>query len=418
MRAVVGQDSTGELSWPLVDRRQSRIEPPSGVERRQGIDRDHVDKLSSANQVLLTLQKIAITLPSSFDLEKVLDQGVSQVQDLIGSDIVTVLLVGSEARQFSIVRGRGSAKKVTFEIDRIPRHIRQAFSVNKTVSANLSDQARGFAAEAKIGAYCALRSRGIVVGLVAAEWRSAQAVEQESQVLTGIADALGVAIDNAKLFKDIRRQSASEERLRIARDLHDRTGSTLAYIGMEVERLIRGTQDRSMLSDLTNIREHVSKTIAEVREMLYDIRSGSEGEKSLSDTLTEFVDRIMSRSPIKVQCNFSVPTHINTFLSNELWEMLKESLLNAERHSRCSEILIQSDIESSYWVITVTDNGVGIPKTHERDDSFGITGLFERAENIGASVELSSPLEHYDFGTEVQIRIPMELLLNDEHEVS
>ena len=418
MRAVVGQDSTGELSWPLVDRRQSRNDPPSGIERRQRVDQDHIEKLSSANQVLLALQKIAITLPSSFDLEKVLDQGVSQVQDLVGADIVTILLADADSSQFNIVRGRGSAKHVAVKIEQIPAHIIQAVSVNRTVTAELSKDSPGFAIEATTGAYCALRSRGIIVGLVAAEWRIARNVVQETQILTGIADALGVAIDNASIFKDIRRQSASDERLRIARDLHDRTGSTLAFIGMEVDRLIRGTQDQSLLSELTNVREHVSTTITEIREMLYDLRSGQDGRKSLSETVKDFAERIMSRSPINVIYEFSFPTIANSYLSHEMWEMIKESLLNAERHSRCTEILIRTIPDVREWVVAISDNGVGIPENRNRDDSYGITGLFERAENTGASVEITSPLAHRDFGTEVRISIPFAHLQNDDREVS
>lgn len=414
----MGQDSTGELSWPLVDRRQSRNDPPSGVERRQGVDQDHIDKLSSANQVLLALQKIAITLPSSFDLEKVLDQGVSQVHDLIVADIVTILLADEKSKQFNIVRGRGSAKKVAVKIEQIPPHIVQALSVNRTVTTELSENIQGFAVEAKTGAYCALRSRGIIVGLVAAEWRTNRNVVQETQILTGIADALGVAIDNASLFKDIRRQSASEERLRIARDLHDRTGSTLAYIGMEIDRLIRSAQDQSLLEELTNVREHVSKTLTEIREMLYDLRSGQDGNKSLSETVRDFTERISSRAPIDVKCDFSFPLIINSFLTNEIWEMIKESLLNAERHSQCTEITIQTISDDVDWVVSISDNGVGIPKNKDRDDSYGITGLFERADNIGALVQISSPIENQDAGTEVRISIPFEYLQNDEREVS
>lgn len=417
MRAVVGQDSTGELSWPLVDRRQSRTDPPTGFERRQGVDQGHIDKLSSANQILLALQKIAITLPSSFDLEKVLDQGVSQVQDLINADIVTILLADTDAANFSIVRGRGSARSLSLKIDQFPKHIYAALSVHRTISVDLSQDQQGFASEAKTGAYCVLRSRGLVVGLIAAEWRSKQNIEQAVQILTGIADALGVAVDNSRLFRDIRRNSANEERLRIARDLHDRTGSTLAFIGIELDRLIRLQQDQTTIDDLGTIRAHISQTITEVREMLFDLRSGHDEQISLADTVENFANRVADRSNINVRREISFPTIADPYRLSEIWEMFKEAILNAEKHSRCSEILIKSSVVGDLWITSVSDNGVGLQATKGRDDSYGITGIIERAESIGATIEISSPFPNTDYGTEILFSIPLSHIQNGDAEV-
>ena len=417
MRAVVGQDSTGELSWPLVDRRQSRTDPPTGFERRQGVDQGHIDKLSSANQILLALQKIAITLPSSFDLEKVLDQGVSQVQDLINADIVTILLADTDAANFSIVRGRGSARSLSLKIDQFPKHIYAALSVHRTISVDLSQDQQGFASEAKTGAYCVLRSRGLVVGLIAAEWRSKQNIEQAVQILTGIADALGVAVDNSRLFRDIRRNSANEERLRIARDLHDRTGSTLAFIGIELDRLIRLQQDQTTIDDLGTIRAHISQTITEVREMLFDLRSGYDEQISLTDTVETFVNRIAERSHINVQREIAFPVINDSHRASEIWEMFKEAILNAEKHSRCSEILIKSSVVGDLWITSVSDNGVGLQATKGREDSYGITGIIERAESIGATIEISSPFPNTDYGTEILFSIPLSHIQNGDAEV-
>ena len=410
MRAVTGQDQTGELSWPLVDRRQNQVQPSTGIERRQLVDRDHLERLSTANQILLSLQKIAITLPSSFDLEKVLDQGVAQVQELIGSDIVTILLTKTDGTAMFIVRGRGSAQQMHLEIDSLPRHIAQALDYNHSVSSDLSPTLRGFADEASIGAYCALRSRGFVVGLIAAEWRQPKDVTQQTQILTGIADALGVAVDNARLFRDIRQQSASEERLRIARDLHDRTGSTLAFIGLELDRLIRNENASEKQIELSEIREQVSRTVGEVREMLYDLRTGQDGHNSLSETVQEFAERISARADIKVECEFSVPFIGDSYLTHEIWEMIKEAILNAERHSQGSQVFVVTSTGDKLWTVSIIDNGIGLNSNNKRQDSYGITGMFERAESIGAEIVIVSPLSDQNYGTEVVISIPIDVL--------
>ena len=411
MRAVSGQDQTGELSWPLVDRRQMRGNPPTGIDRRQLVDSDDLDRLSTANQILLSLQKIAITLPSSFDLEKVLDQGVAQVQELIGADIVTVLLANDDETSLLIVRGRGSAQRFRIESDALPSHIAQALHYNHSVSSELSQTTRGFADEALLGSYCALRSRGFIVGLIAAEWRQRQDITQQTQVLTGISDALGVAVDNARLFRDIRQQSASEERMRIARDLHDRTGSTLAFIGLELDRLIRKESAKDKQAELSDIREHVSKTISEVREMLYNLRTGRDGQNSLSDTVQEFAGRVSARAHVQVTCDFSAPVINDAFMTNEIWEMIKEAILNAERHSQASELVISTSIDDKDWVVAITDNGIGLKSADKRQDAYGMTGMLERAESLGAEISITSPLSEKTYGTRVSITVPIEILV-------
>ena len=410
MRAVSGQDRTGELSWPLVDRRHMRSDPPTGIDRRQVVDGDDLDRLSTANQILLSLQKIAITLPSSFDLEKVLDQGVAQVQELIGADIVTVLLANDDGSSMLIVRGRGSAQRLRIEGDALPRHIAQALHYNHSVSSELSQTTRGFADEALLGSYCALRSRGFIVGLIAAEWRQRQDITQQTQVLTGVADALGVAIDNARLFRDIRQQSASEERMRIARDLHDRTGSTLAFVGLELDRLIRKETAREKQVELTEIREHVSRTISEVREMLYNLRTGRDGQNSLNDTVQEFADRVSARAHVQVTCDFTAPVIDDAFVTNEIWEMIKEAILNAERHSQASELVISTSINEENWKISIADNGIGLKAADKRQDAYGMTGMLERAESLGAEISFMSPLSEKTYGTRVTVTVPIEIL--------
>jgi len=404
---VARQDETGELSWPLVDRRQGRTDPPSGRERRTDIDQDAIDQLSSANQLLLSLQKIAITLPSSLDLETVLDQAVAQVPELVGADIVTILLANKDATRLTIVRGRGSANLLELAVKDLPPHIREALDLNRSIAIRLSQLEKGFAEEASVGAYCALRSRGMVVGLIAAEWRLEQDLKRQTQVLTGVADALGVAVDNAHIFRDIRRQSASDERRRIARDLHDRTGSGLAFVALELDRLQRNENDEQTRVEISTVREQVGLILAEVREMLFDLRVGLNGEVSLYDTIVDLSQRVTSRSRTLVTYELSDLPEVDAYLSNEIWEIIKEAIINAERHSQGTKIRITSVVTDSLWTLSIIDNGIGIQPENKRPDSYGLTGVLERAETIGAKIVIESPLRNKDYGTAVFISLPV-----------
>ena len=418
LRGVARQDETGELSWPLVDRRQGRTDPPSGRERRTDIDQDAIDQLSSANQLLLSLQKIAITLPSSLDLETVLDQAVAQVPELVGADIVTILLANKDATRLTIVRGRGSANLLEIAVKDVPPHIREALDLNRSIAIRLSQLEKGFAEEASVGAYCALRSRGMVVGLIAAEWRVEQDLKRQTQVLTGVADALGVAVDNAHIFRDIRRQSASDERRRIARDLHDRTGSGLAFVALELDRLYRNENDEQTRVEISTIREQVGLILTEVREMLFDLRVGLNGEVSLYDTIVDLSQRVTSRSRTLVTYELSDLPEVDAYLSNEIWEIIKEAIINAERHSQGTKIQITSVVTDSLWTLSVVDNGIGIQPQNKRPDSYGLTGILERAETIGAKLVIESPLRNKDYGTAVFFSLPVSSNGDDNSEIT
>ena len=418
LRGVARQDETGELSWPLVDRRQGRTDPPSGRERRTDIDHDAIDQLSSANQLLLSLQKIAITLPSSLDLETVLDQAVAQVPELVGADIVTILLANKDATRLTIVRGRGSANLLEIAVKDLPPHIREALDLNRSIAIRLSQLEKGFAEEASVGAYCALRSRGMVVGLIAAEWRTEQDLKRQTQVLTGVADALGVAVDNAHIFRDIRRQSASDERRRIARDLHDRTGSGLAFVALELDRLYRNENDEQTRVEISTIREQVGLILTEVREMLFDLRVGLNGEVSLYDTIVDLSQRVTSRSRTLVTYELSDLPEVDAYLSNEIWEIIKEAIINAERHSQGTKIQITSVVTDSLWTLSIIDNGIGIQPENKRPDSYGLTGVLERAETIGAKLVIESPLRNKDYGTAVFISLPVSSNDVDNSEIT
>ena len=418
LRGVARQDETGELSWPLVDRRQGRTDPPSGRERRTDIDQDAIDQLSSANQLLLSLQKIAITLPSSLDLETVLDQAVAQVPELVGADIVTILLANKDATRLTIVRGRGSANLLELAVKDLPPHIREALDLNRSIAIRLSQLEKGFAEEASVGAYCALRSRGMVVGLISAEWRVEQDLKRQTQVLTGVADALGVAVDNARIFRDIRRQSASDERRRIARDLHDRTGSGLAFVALELDRLYRNENDEQTRVEISTIREQVGLILTEVREMLFDLRVGLNGEVSLYDTIVDLSQRVTSRSRTLVTYELSDLPELDAYLSNEIWEIIKEAIINAERHSQGTKIQITSVVTDTLWTLSIIDNGIGIQPQNKRSDAYGLTGALERAETIGAKIVIESPLRSKDYGTAVFISLPVSSNDVDNSEIT
>ena len=81
--------------------------------------------------------------------------------------------------------------------------------------------------------------------------------------------ALAVAIDNAQLFQGISTIAADQERTRLARNLHDQLGSSLALVGFELDRALGiARQGGDVETALVHAREQVTDVVAEMRETL------------------------------------------------------------------------------------------------------------------------------------------------------
>src|SRR5690606_16063214 len=102
----------------------------------------------------------------------------------------------------------------------------------------------GLSGKAGSGLYAVLPARGSVIGLLVIEARTPNAYRaRDLELFRGFVEPAALAIDNARWFSRLRTVGADEERTRIARDLHDRIGQSLAYLAFELDRIV-GKDDR------------------------------------------------------------------------------------------------------------------------------------------------------------------------------
>ena len=363
----------------------------TAAERQVALQR--VGRLAEANALLFSLQRVAQTLPASLDLEEVLDSTVSRVRSLIDAPTLTVLLMGDGHDSFDVARAVGHTPPVTIAATELPVPLREALSAPKTIRVDATPApGHCLAAGTGSGIYAAMRARGAVVGLIAVESsQRGRFDEQHAEVLHGLAEPFGIAIDNARLFRRLRLASADEERNRIARDLHDHIGSSLAYLGFELDRSIAASERGELVGPtLRDLREQVTTMVGEVRETLYDLRSDVSPDRDLAGTLAEFVQHLRGRSGLDVslQCEQHVRVNINA--ERELWNIARESLINVERHAQATHVEVEWRSSPTVATLTVRDDGIGMLFGAGRADSYGLRGMRERAAHIGAQLTTES----------------------------
>lgn len=391
LRPVPVQDETGEMSWPLVERRRSvRSEDPSG----------HLAQLSRANELLLSLQKMAVTLSSSLDADEVVQRGVENARRVVSADTVIVALLDQADGTWSVVAGPddviGSAS-----LNRDSPALR-CIESERPVEASTGT----IWAKAAHGVYQSLRARGQTLGFIAGEWADGhRPTVAEREAIVGVADALALALDNARIFARLAERVAHDERSRVARELHDRVSGSLAAIGFELDDLARGV-DEAKRTEIMRVREHVGSTISDIRGLLDDLRADRDGRSLDATSVKELADRMSRRSGVEVAVRHGIDSEnlldrlVSDGSATEIHLMIREALLNVERHARARRVDIDVSTDDEELMVVIRDDGRGFDPDLR---GHGISGMRERAEWIGASLHFRSGSD----GTTVTIRLPL-----------
>lgn len=366
------------------------------VELRRKEMADQRDRLAEANDLLSMLSDLARTLPSSLDLNDVLDATRQQLVDTFGAQRLAIL--SYEEGYWSPSFQDGFDIPPQARTPELPNPIHLAsVSGDVVLVEDLATVGREGS-----GIYSRLVVNGVDIGLVALEHRTPGRYQAaDTDLLRSMADVLALTLANARSFRRLRSLAAAEERSRIARDLHDRLGQYLTYIALELERINSERDEPS--SELKKLHEDVQGAIGEFRDTLIELRTSVSADRPLALVLAEVVDRFRRRSA--VDCGLSVPRtpeRLPAIIENELLRIAQEALVNIHKHAGATRVHVRWSVSDGRGVLVIEDDGRGFdPGKGIRGSAYGLVGMRERAASVGAMLEISSALGH---GTTITVQ--------------
>jgi two-component system, NarL family, sensor histidine kinase UhpB len=177
------------------------------------------------------------------------------------------------------------------------------------------------------------------------------------------------------------------ERLRIARELHDEIGQTLTAVALRAEhRARRAGNEHPEFAELAGI---VQQSLADVRRISLELRPGALDELGLINALISLCARIENESPMRVQRDLTGPIpDLPRETELAMYRIAQEALTNVMRHSQASEVHVALTCTDDQLVLSVRDNGRGLPE--DVREGGGLTGMRERALLIGADLDVGS----------------------------
>jgi signal transduction histidine kinase len=202
-----------------------------------------------------------------------------------------------------------------------------------------------------------------------------------------------------------------EERSRIAREIHDELGQNLTSINMEIDYLkSRGIEDADsdLLNRLNTLGELVNHTIKTTRRISQELRPSILDDLGLKSAIEWQVSQYKKRSDSIYKLNMlGDDENISTEQSTAIFRIAQESLTNIARHAEATNIEISLSIEKLFIKLEINDDGKGFSGNiiDNKNASFGIFGMKERASILGGKLEIeSAPKE----GTAIIVELPLQ----------
>lgn len=237
--------------------------------------------------------------------------------------------------------------------------------------------------------------------------------ESDEETLNRFAAVAAVAIENARLHRQVQALAITEERQRIAREMHDSLAQVLGYVNTKAQAtqvlLDSGQTDRAS-QQLQQMAEMARSAYGDVREGILGLRTSLDGDRGFIDTLAGYlaVWREQSGVSTELEAAADVEGKLSALAEVQLLRIVQEALTNIRKHAGATHVRMRLATDGAHVVTTIADDGAGF---RERDRAlpgmprFGMSTMRERAESLGGAFDVvSRPGD----GTSITVTLPTD----------
>ncbi|MDE2092958.1 MAG: HAMP domain-containing protein, partial [Burkholderiales bacterium] len=244
-----------------------------------------------------------------------------------------------------------------------------------------------------------LRYRGRTLGLynLFTDKTNAEMCNDTKDLLSGIGQRLGVAIEQTRLEEESRRLSVMQERNAIANELHDSLAQTLASLRFQarvLDQFVQQTSDFETIRELERVENSLDEAYRELRELITHCRAPCD-ERGLAAAVEKLVEQFRQESDISIFLQMAWQhSRLPANLEMQVLRIVREALTNARKYSEAQNVrvLLQCD-EEGYHRVLVEDDGRGftLPLPHEQmNEHLGIVIMRERAQHLHGELRIES----------------------------
>ncbi len=205
-------------------------------------------------------------------------------------------------------------------------------------------------------------------------------------------------LEYQKQLREMAEIAEAKERRRIAEELHDRIGQTLALANMGISDLLDQEACGAQHEKITELHQTIGEILNDIRSLIFEISPPVLYDHGLAPAIDSLIHQLRKRNKITIKMNDDgaekpLDQHITLFI----FKAARELLVNALKHSKATEIRVFLRRKSDRFQLEITDNGIGFDPekmfgNEISSQGFGLSNIKTRAEYYHGSFRVYSAI--------------------------
>ncbi|MGI5237103.1 sensor histidine kinase [Dactylosporangium sp. CA-139066] len=207
------------------------------------------------------------------------------------------------------------------------------------------------------------------------------------QSLTGPA---ALRLEAALLFDEVRSLATTEERQRLAREIHDGVAQELVMVGYGIDNAVAALPNAEAAEEeLRVLRAEVTRVITELRLSLFELRSEVDRYGGLTAAIADYARTVGASAGLRVHLSLDETTaRLPAAVEAELLRIAQEAITNARKHAGAENLWVTCAVDPPFAQVEISDDGSGIGENRP-DGRYGLAIMAERAERIRGRLEIT-----------------------------
>ncbi|PEO46224.1 two-component sensor histidine kinase [Bacillus sp. AFS026049] len=209
------------------------------------------------------------------------------------------------------------------------------------------------------------------------------------------------AIDQEKQIQEI----VSQERNRLARELHDSVSQQLFAASMFMSAITESQADmeKTEMKQFKVVEEMIHQSQLEMRALLLHLRPVALKGKSLHEGMKELLLELAQKVTMDINWKME-PVTLDKGIEDHLFRILQESISNTLRHAKANSLEVLLIVRDGMIILRITDDGIGFNVEESKTGSYGLQNMHERAVELGGTMQIVSVPNK---GTKLEVKIPL-----------